>query len=253
MFICLVFVLGLGGCGTVVPTDTVTQISTLDAILAGAYDGQITCRELISHGDLGIGTFDDLDGEMVLVDGEMYQVKADGKVYSPSLETESPFAVVVKFEPRIKVKLNGPLNFQQFVELMDKEVPATNLFFAARVSGRFESMRTRSVPPQKKPYPPLAEVTKNQPEFDLKDVSGTIVGFRCPAYVKGINMPGYHLHFLSDDLDSGGHVLDFVLDKGMAEIDLCSRFLMILPEGDSDFAGLDLGVDRSEDLEKAER
>jgi acetolactate decarboxylase len=248
----LILMLGLSGCSTAVP-NTVTQVSTIDAILAGAYDGQVTCRELISHGDFGIGTFDNLDGEMVLVDGRMYQVKADGKVYSPSLDTETPFAVVVDFAPEVRMKLKRRLNFQSFVEMMDKKMPATNLFSAVRIKGRFESMRTRSVPAQKKPYPPLAEVTKNQPEFDMSNVSGTIVGFRCPPYVKGINMPGYHLHFLSDDLSSGGHVLDFVFDEGVVEIDFCNRFLMILPEDDSAFSELDLGVDRSGDLEKAER
>ena len=111
----------------------------------------------------------------------------------------------------------------------------------------------RSVPAQKKPYPPLTEVTKDQPVFHLKDIAGTIVGFRSPAYVKGIGVPGYHLHFISDSFSSGGHILDFSLKQGTLGIDICNRFLMVLPEGENDFSRIDLSIDRSKDLDKAER
>jgi len=114
-------------------------------------------------------------------------------------------------------------------------------------------MKTRSVPAQAKPYPPLTEVTKNQPIFDLENVTGTLVGFRAHEYVKGIGVPGYHWHFISDDLTSGGHVLEFSFDNGIVEIDVCNRFLLILPEDEGDFSRIDLSQDRSEELDEAER
>jgi acetolactate decarboxylase len=233
--------------------NTVTQISTIDAILAGVYDGQMTCKELLSYGDFGIGTFHRLDGEMILLDGRIYQVRHDGTVHSPPLNLTSPFASVAAFVPDVATEVDYKFDYPGLEKIVNDAVPNMNLFCAVKVTGRFPSMETRSVPPQQKPYPPLAEVTENQQLFFLQNVSGTIVGFRSPPYVKGINVPGYHLHFMSENGESGGHVLHFVAEKGSVEIDICNRFLMILPEGDSGFAAVNLSRDRSEDLEKSER
>lgn len=90
--------LGLAGCaGT--SRNTLYQTSTIDALLAGTYDGDMSLNQLRRQGDFGIGTYDNLDGEMVLLDGPFYQVKADGKVYAPDLRGETPFAAVCPFRP----------------------------------------------------------------------------------------------------------------------------------------------------------
>lgn len=245
-------ILSVVGCSTT-HHNRIMQISTIDAILAGAYDGQMTCGEMITYGDFGIGTFDRLDGEMVVLNGVVYQVKADGKVYTPDLTLKTPFASVVSFDAELKTKLPAETDYDALKKIVDRAVPNMNIFCAVKVTGHFATVKTRSVPAQNKPYPPLTKVTKNQAIFNLENVSGTIVGFRSPAYVKGINVPGYHIHFLADDRMSGGHILAFNLDEGFAEIDPCYRFLMILPEGEGDFSRIDLGVDRSKDLDKAER
>ncbi len=114
-------------------------------------------------------------------------------------------------------------------------------------------MKTRSVPGQEKPYPPLAKVTKHQPVFEFEDVEGTIAGFRCPPYVERINVPEYHLHFLTKSKDAGGHVLDFEIHDATVSIDDTSRLRMILPSEGSDFYELDLAQEREGELEEAER
>jgi len=114
-------------------------------------------------------------------------------------------------------------------------------------------MKTRSVPGQQKPYPPLVEVTKNQPTFEFTDVDGIIVGFRCPAYVAAVNVPGYHLHFLTNDKSAGGHVLEFQVKEAVAYVDYTSEFLMILPGSDSDFYKIDLTQEKQEELEQVEK
>jgi len=240
----------MAGCAT--RHNQLTQVSTIDAILAGAYDGTMTCGDLTRHGDFGIGTFDRLDGEMVILDGTVYQVRADGKVYRPDATVMTPFAAVVPFASDVTQRLPAGTGFASLQEIIDRAAPNRNLFAAVRVRGSFRWMKTRSVPAQSRPYPPLVEVTKTQAVFDLQDVRGTIVGFRSPPYVKGINVPGYHLHFITDDLQAGGHVLDFELMEGSADIDRCNRFLLILPEDDR-FGRVNLGVDRSRELEEAER
>ena len=235
------------------PAHTITQVSTIGALLAGAYDGQIACAELRRYGDLGIGTFDRLDGEMVVLDGTVYQVRADGSVRVPPGTTTTPTAMVARFTPEIAVPLDRGMEMRAFEARIDRAFPEMNLFCAVRARGRFSAVKTRSVPTQEKPYPPLVQVTKAQSVFEREGISGTLLGFRSPGYAGGITVPGYHLHFLSDDRAFGGHVLDFTLDSGTAEIDPCTRFLLVLPGAGSAFGRMDLGGDRSADLETAER
>ena len=240
------------GCRTL-PPNTVTQYSTIDALLAGDYDGGMSCQRLTSFGDFGIGTFDQLDGEMVLLDGKVRQIKSDGKVYTPSLKVTTPFASVVRFVPDRRLPLARGTDLAHLQEGIDRAVGNTNVLYAVKVRGRFSYLKTRSVPAQHKPYRPLAVVTQNQPTFELHEVSGTLVGFRLPTYLTSINVPGYHLHFLSDDGRSGGHLLALTALEGTIEIAPCRKLVLILPEGDGAFSQIDLSRDRTEDLEKAEK
>ena len=190
---------------------------------------------------------------MLILDGKIFQVKADGKVYTPLMDLTTPFASVVRFNPDVTMNVNKGTDFQGLEKIVNKAAPNMNIFCAVQVKGRFLKIKTRSVPAQKKPYPPLVEVTKNQPVFDMENISGTIVGFRSPVFLKGVGVPGYHLHFISADFKSGGHILEFIIEEGVAAVDICNRFLMILDEGEGDFSRIDLSHDRSEELNKAER
>lgn len=242
----------LAGCFTTAP-DTVFQTSTIDAILAGVYDGNMKCSELLEHGDFGIGTFDRLDGEMIVMDGHIYQVKADGKVYEPPAATLTPFATVCRFRPDATARISRPMAQKEVEALLDRAAGNTNMFVAVRITGRFKAIRTRSVPAQGKPYPPLKEVAKTQPEFPMENVTGTVIGFRCPAFAKGVNVPGYHLHFLDGNHAAGGHVLGFELSEGRCEVDVLNKYFLVLPRDDRGFAGTDLSADRSDDLDAAEK
>ena len=239
------------GCAT--PKNAITQYSTIDALLAGAYDGQLPCRKLSHYGNLGIGTFDRLDGEMVLLNGKFFQVKADGLAYAVGTTATTPFASVVQFQPQITQSAAGGTSFSGFQTQVDSLATNRNVFCAIRVKGKFRFVKTRSVPAQSKPYPPLVDVTRQQPVFDLVNQEGTLVGFRLPDYVKGINVPGYHVHFISANHQVGGHVLDFTLDQGTIELALCSQFQLLLPEDQSAFSRIDFSRDRSHELEKAEK
>lgn len=233
--------------------ETLVQISTIDAILSGVYDGVVNFRTLREYGDFGIGTFEGLDGEMVGFDGNFYQVKADDIAYPVSDSVETPFAVVTFFEVDHKEQLPQGMGYEQVEEFLDGILPTGNIFYAIKIEGTFRYMKTRSVPGQQKPYPPLVEVTKNQPIFEFNDVEGTIVGFRCPSYVASVNVPGYHLHFLTKRRDAGGHILEFEVAEAVAYVDHTSEFLMILPGEDSDFYDIDLTQDKQEELEQVEK
>lgn len=235
------------------PPDTITQFSTIDALLSGVYDGQFGFSQLLQYGNWGIGTFDRLDGEMMILEGRIFQIRSDGKACHPPTEDTTPFASVVQFKPDKRFRVESPLSLEELQQRIDQEAPDLNSFCAVRIDGTFSQIKTRSVPPQNKPYPPLVEVTKNQPEFLFENVEGVLFGFRCPSYVKGINVTGYHLHFLTRNEKQGGHLLSATLKEGWVDLDNCHRFNMILPAGDENFMNADLKKDRTEELEKVEK
>ena len=241
----------VGGCRTV-PPGVITQISTIDALMAGAYDGQMPCAELPRYGNLGIGTFDALDGEMVILDGRVHQACSDGTVHCPPLRRNTPFASVVRFVPERRIAVPPGTDFASFQALLDQQLPNQNVFWAIRVRGYFARVKTRAVPGQAKPYLSLLEASKQQRVIETENTPGTVVGFRVPPYAKGIGLTGYHLHFLSDDGHSGGHMLEMVISDGVAEVEACHEFHLMLPK-DEGFAHADLTKDRSKDLDKAER
>ncbi|MBE9533528.1 MAG: acetolactate decarboxylase, partial [Proteobacteria bacterium] len=156
------------------------------------------------------------------------------------------------FDSDQELAVSTGLNLDSFTAMVDATVSSTNLFYAFRMEGRFKSVRTRSVPEQQKPYRPLAEVVKDQAFFNFQNVEGVMVGFYCPAFVKGINVPGYHLHFLTADRKAGGHVLGFTVDQATLKIDTLNNFLLLLPETEA-FAGVDLQRDRKHELERVEK
>ncbi len=225
--------------------ETLMQVSTLDALVNGIYDGKMTLKELVSYGNTGIGTFDGLDGEMLVKDGVVYKIAYDGSVSVPPLSVLTPFAAVTFFEEDVKKPLASGMAFADFPKNADALIRTVNLFYAIKIEGTFRKLKTRSVPRQtQKPYIPLAEVVKKQSVFELEKIEGTIIGLRCPPYVKGINSPGYHLHFISKDGKAGGHVLDFVVDKADIMIDVTPDFRMIIPEN-KDFYDFDFTKDSS--------
>jgi acetolactate decarboxylase len=232
--------------------ETLTQVSTIDAVLNGVYDGVMTYRDLKGYGDFGIGTFAALDGEMIAFDGNFYQIKADGKAYPVTDTMQTPFASVTFFDADNTGDLPSGLDYTGLQDFLDKILPTENTFYAIRIDGTFSYMKTRSVPAQEKPYPPLVEVTKNQPVFEFTDVTGTIVGFRCPPFVTGVNVAGYHLHFLTADKDAGGHILELRVQQATFSIDQTRLFTMILPDKESDFYKIDLTPDNQAELEQAE-
>jgi acetolactate decarboxylase len=232
--------------------DILFQTSTIDALLVGVYDGEMTFKELKQHGDLGLGTFNGLDGEMIALDGQFYQIKMDGVAYPVADSMKTPFSVVTFFEADDARQLNNKVNYEQLTQYLDSVIPTENIFYAIRIDGVFSYIKTRSVPEQHKPYPPLVDVVKHQAVFEFHDTEGTILGFRTPGYVKGINVPGYHLHFITADKKAGGHLLACEMEDVKIELDSTSMFTLVLPE-DKDFARADLAKERHKELQKVEK
>lgn len=227
------------------------QVSTLEALLEGAYEGQVSVGQLGQLGDFGIGTLEGLDGELVVLDGAFYQVRTDGLAYPVPPERLTPFANLVRFKPDRSMSLNGPLDMAALAKALDKELPSINLFYAVRLEGEFDLVVARSVPAQEKPYPGLAQVVAKQSVFNLEKVRGTLVGLRCPELAKGVNMPGYHFHFLDGERKRGGHVLSLSLRKGQAQIATLGSLHLMLPRRGG-FLQSELGRERGGVLKELE-
>jgi acetolactate decarboxylase len=193
------------------------QTSLMSALIAGLYEGDITYGEIRKHGDFGLGTFNDLDGEMVGFDGTFYQLRSDGSARPVTADQKTPFAVVTFFRPELELNMVQQVAKSDFLATIEKATNA-NLFSAVRVDGTFDEVRTRTVQRQSRPFPPLTEATKHQAEKIFTNVRGTLAGFRTPAYAQGIGVAGFHLHFLRQDKQAGGHALDYRIRTGKVQI-----------------------------------
>jgi acetolactate decarboxylase len=207
------------------------QASTIGALLDGSFEGDVSFAELAEHGDLGLGTLNHLDGEMIAIDGRFYRADVEGKVTEVSAEARTPFAVVVPFASNLQFDLEGSLDQDRLLAEIDRRIPADAASCAVRIDGRFEVVRARSVPRQEPPYRPLTEVVGEQHVFELAGVDGTMLGFRFPEYAEGIEVAGWHLHFISEDRTRGGHVLDCRTETAHIQLDPSGELHVELPSG----------------------
>ena len=224
----------------------------MNALLAGCYNGTMSIHDLKKHGDFGFGTLDSLDGEMVVLDHAFYQIRSDGKVRSLKDGDTSPFATVTFFHAGQELFSERVMGYKELTGFLDEKIPSGNLIYAIKIAGRFPSLKVRSAARQKKPFPVLTEAIKEQKVFELKDQEGTLVGFRFPPYATGINVPGYHFHFLSKDKTLGGHVLDLQVEAPHIQIDKSHKFSMELPQSE-EFLKFRFEADTGEAIQKIEK
>jgi acetolactate decarboxylase len=231
---------------------TVYQYATINALMEGGFDGDMTLAALQKKGSFGIGTFNELDGEMIGFDNHFYQIKSDGKAYAVLPSQKTPFAVVTNFTKDKTASISQTLDLKKLYVLLDSLSPNKNLYVGYKIKVKCQTLKTRSVSKQVKPYPLMIDAVKKQSVFEMQTISGTLVGFRFPEYMKGLNVPGYHFHFLSDDKKSGGHVLDLSASNFEIEIDFMDDFELHIPNNE-DFNRLNLTKTKAEDLEKVEK
>ncbi|HML56612.1 MAG TPA: acetolactate decarboxylase [Solidesulfovibrio magneticus] len=224
--LCLVF--GLAGR---LPAATLHQTGTIEALSAGDYAGQIAMPALAGQGDFGLGTFDALNGEMVVLDGVVHQVTVDGVVHTAKPGQTAPFAQVVRFAGTIDLGRVDGLDLPGLTAALAARLPDPSKMCAVRVDGRFGKLTVRSVPAQAKPWPPLAEAISQQATFPLADEQGTLVGFYTPPGLPALSPPGWHFHFLSADRRRGGHVLSLKVDAAKARGEAVTALDIRLPPG----------------------
>ncbi len=212
-----------------VDKDIIFQTSTISALYEGVYEGNITIKQLKGYGDFGLGTFNGLDGEMIELDGEVYRINADGVPNIVENSVKTPFSTVTFFDADRRLNIKNEVECRKLETIIDEFLPTKNVFYAIKIDGFFNHVKTRSVPKQNKPFPTLAEALKKETRFQLNNVKGTMVGFRFPSYIREINEPGYHFHFITEDRKAGGHVIKCRVYEVKVDIDNSSDLNLKLP------------------------
>jgi acetolactate decarboxylase len=230
--------------------DQIFQYSVFAALTNKIYDGDFTVAGVKQNGDLGLGTYNGLNGEMIVLNGTVYQLLADGTIRQPEDSELVPFTVVTFFDKDQQLELAGPSNYHDLKEFIENRLPSPNWGYALKISGTFDSLKCGGATKQEKPFTKvLSDALANRPVFEKANVTGTMVGFWFPEFVGKVNVVGFHLHFISDDEKTAGHVMDFQASNLQIEIDYSNDFRVVLPDTEqyknADF-DLSLGYDNPE-------
>ena len=234
--------------------ESIYQVALLQSLAQGYFDGSMTVADLKTHGDTGIGTFDGLNGEMIVLDGVVYQAIGDGSVVVPADDETVPFSNVTFFEEDLTLPLSTIPDMASLQAALNEIVESNgaNLFYMVKIPGTFSTIKVRSEIKQEKPYRNLdVALAADQNEFDFENIKGTMVGLYCPDYMGDLNSVGWHFHFLTEDLTQGGHVLQVSVDEATAMLDATPGFELFLPE-DEAFQDMELSKDMDEAIHKAE-
>ena len=234
--------------------DSMYQVSLMQAFMHGEYNGVITVGDLKSHGDTGLGTFEGVNGEMIILDGVVYQAAADGSINVMEDNETIPFATITNFDEDAKIDNIAGKDFDDLTGKLDKEISkyGTNNMYVIKLKGDFSNITVRSIEKQEKPYKEFTDVAAvDQKVFNHTGQTGTIVAVYVPEYMNELNMHGWHLHFLSDDKTKGGHVLNFTDFKGSGQVDEIHEFNMILPSDDT-FAKMNFPEDMTNKISSVE-
>lgn len=194
-------------------TGRLFHYNTLATLMKGGFDGTFLFEEVLENGGIGIGTVDQLDGELVILDHHGYRFDVKGQVHEVYLEETTPYAAVIDFSSENQISLNEKITKETLEEKMVRYFSSKNVFQAVKLHGTFSNIKCRSVQKQEKPYPDLADAAKDQAEFTAENITGTLVGVYTPELFGMISATGFHLHFISDDYSFGGHVLAFEIDQ----------------------------------------
>ena len=206
------------------------QTSPIISVMKGVMDDGITIGELKEKGSFGLGTFNGVNGEMIVLKGKVYRVNVNGKVNEPDDNVKTPYATVVNFSADTTFYTSKEYNYQQLKQFINSKLSSKNAIYALKVSGFFNSIKTRSEAKQTIPYKNLGDVLKNQTIFNLKNQTGTMVGFKFPKYLSNVNAAGFHFHFINAKRNAGGHVLNFSTGKIKIEIERINSLEMRIPE-----------------------
>lgn len=212
-------------------TDGFYHYSIWAALVNKIYDGNLTVKEGKAKGDIGLRTYNGADGELIMLDGIMYHVPSSGEVKVAADSMHIPYLNATFFDKDFSFEWSGKFNYDSLRKLIQEQFPSRNFFYAFKIHAELDSLRLGSLYKQEQPYQEgLDSLMPKRPTFNVSNTAGTMVGFYCPDFMGDINVAGFHLHFLSDDKKTGGHVMEFTGRNFSVEMDKMSSYNFILPE-----------------------
>lgn len=230
------------------------QHNTLGSVMVGNYDGTITVEEVLTKGNLGIGTYDKIDGELIVLDKIPYQAHSDGKIYKAKPEDTLPYISIADCTNGIEIEVPYKMEHPQFYEWLKPQLISPNLFSMIRVDGEFSSVKARVVKAQKKPYRSFKEAVSEQVIFKKEEMKGTIIGLYTPTLFGMISAQGFHSHIINDERDFGGHLLEFTINKGSVKLYAQDSLVQDLPTNNADFLNNEIdSKDILEDIKSTEK
>lgn len=210
------------------------QVSTLQALMLGYFRSVINVSELLKHGDIGLGTFTDVDGEMIVLDGSCYRATETGDVVPAEPDRGVPFSTVCTMDETTPMKFDSMNSVEDLKASLNNLIDSQfglNSMHMARIDGEFEVIDARSESGYESVHVDLKTVLgRTQKAFKFENIKGTLVCVYFPDYMDGINAPGWHLHFISEDRKHGGHLFELVMKSGKGQISKINSIELKLPD-----------------------
>ena len=225
--------------GASIMKNTLFQHGTMQMLVEGLLDGTLPLAELLKHGDIGIGTGDGVDGELVILNGIGYKIDTTGKAVKLPPDFKVTYADV-SFANYHDFKSYQNIELEEMLSQVLTANNAQNRFLAVKTNGVFQKIRTRSSKKSQKPYPSLGEIAQNQVEFEAENITGTMISYYTPKVFQGVGVSGFHNHFLADSLSVGGHVLAATMKDVTVSVQLLDNLQLHLPVDSQDFLDADL-------------
>ena len=214
--------------------DKFFHYSIWHAFVNKVFDADLKVSTLKANGDIGLGSFDLLDGEMVMVDGIPYRIREDGEVSVGQDDDEIVYANAAFFDEDGSIDMAAAVDYDKFRAVINQDLPSLNLFYAFKAHGTFSTLKLGGLHKQEKPFDDGLDVLiPNRPIFEGEQITGTMIGFFCPQFIGDINAAGYHFHFISDDLKMGGHVMEFETAEALqVKYDEMNNYHFFLPDNE---------------------
>ncbi|MDL2144335.1 acetolactate decarboxylase [Flavobacterium tructae] len=211
----------------------VFHYSVMDAMRNGVYTGELSIGELAKKGNFGIGTYNYLDGEMIVLDGIFYRVDASGVIGVATNSLKIPFGSVVFFKADMQFELTDTKDIEELQNEVIKRLPSVNKPYAVRIECEFENITVGGARRlDENETTGLAELMKTRPLYTRKHISGTMVGFYNPPYFSAIDLSPFHFHFISRDRKYGGHLISGKLKTATIKVSIDEKpgYEVILPQ-----------------------
>jgi len=208
------------------PTVSLFQLGNASALLSGAIEGNMTYSQLKSKGDFGLGTFNDIDGEMIALNGNFYKISQKGKTIPVNPNWKTPFVELVKFSQNNAVHFEKIDSYAVLKQLLNAKLDNRNIPYAIKITGTFQFLKLRSRSPR--------QVVQTQDVIEetyaIENVKGTLVGFWFPEYLISLTVPEFHFHFISGDRKISGHVLELKAEFVDAIFNNINQIELVFPQ-----------------------